>query len=97
VIRIHSERKGPEAVVIDTTGLPKLAARESVVSLETVATERPSLDEASAHPVSPFAQLAAASWPNRTEEDQKQTRHAVVRTRLERRPITHSPTIIRTY
>lgn len=89
VIRIHSERKGPEAVVIDTTSLPMLAGHEDVVAPATVTAQELPLDQASAHPVSPLAQLAGASGPNRTEEGQKQTRGTVVRTGLERRPISH--------
>ena len=69
VIRIHSELKGPEAVVIDTSKStigPMLAAREEIVAPQAAIPSESTPDEvfcASGHA------LAPAGRCQRTEED----------------------------
>jgi hypothetical protein len=63
-IRIHSDRKGPEAVVIDTSKSmigPVLAAHEDMIAPETVTSEEAPVREAWARPDAPTLQRVDAN------------------------------------
>jgi hypothetical protein len=88
-IRIHSERKGPEAVVIDTsksTIEPTLAASGDMVAPQVVTPHKSPLDEAFTDPDTLSPQQADANEQNKTHQGQLQTNRKVMDARLERRP-----------
>jgi hypothetical protein len=96
VIRIHSELKGPEAVVIDTSSAaiaPMLAAHEDLVAPQTVTPQEAALEEAFAHPgAAPLPLQADTNKQKKTGEGQRQTSRKVTEARLGRRPIlVHRP------
>jgi hypothetical protein len=93
-IRIHSELKGPAAVVIDTgqSGIGPIAAQRIVVSPEVVPSES-ALVTAEAQPYAGLAshvataRLAVNSNEQRTSESQRQNAHRVRAASLARRPV----------
>jgi hypothetical protein len=90
VIRIHSELKGPDAVVIDTsrsTVRPLLAVREDIVAPQAVTPSESTLDEAFAHLDAPLRPQADVSEQRKTGEGQQPTSRKFMEARLERRRI----------
>jgi hypothetical protein len=90
VIRIHSELKGPEAVVIDTSESmirPILAAHEDTGIPQTVIPSEWTLNKAFAGLDAPLRPQAGANEQNKREEGQQQTRRKFVGARPKRRPI----------
>jgi hypothetical protein len=74
VIRIHSELKGPEAVMIDTgksTIGPMLAARQDIVTPQAVTPSESTPDEAFAHLDVPLRQQAEVNEQKKTGEGQR--------------------------
>jgi hypothetical protein len=85
VIRIHSELKGPEAVMIDTgksTIGPMLAARQDIVTPQAVTPSESTPDEAFAHLDVPLRQQAEVNEQKKTGEGQQQTSREVMEARL---------------
>ena len=71
-IRIHSDWKGPEAVVIDTSKsmlAPMLAVHEDVVAPQAVSSEEAAIDNASAPSETRMSQQTEASELTQTRED----------------------------
>jgi hypothetical protein len=71
-IRIHSDRKGPEAVVIDTSKsmlAPMLAVHEDVVAPQAVSSEEAAIDDASAE--TRMSQQTEASEQTKTRRSNK--------------------------
>jgi hypothetical protein len=89
-IRIHSELKGPEAVVIDTTSsrMASVHAREDVVVRQAVAPSESVADEAFAQrDASSRLQLVADG--QRTGEAERQGARKLKAAELESRPTSH--------
>ena len=87
-IRIHSDRKGPEAVVIDTNKsmlAPMLAVHEDVVATQAVSSEEAAIDNASAPSETRMSQQTEASELTQTREDR--TSRQVAEARKERRTV----------
>lgn len=90
VIRIHSELKGPEAVVIDTSKStigPMLAAREEIVAPQAAIPSESTPDEVFSHLGTPLRPQADVNEQKKTGEGQQQTSRKAMEARLERRPI----------
>ena len=87
-IRIHSDRKGPEAVVIDTGKsmlAPMPAVHEDVVAPQAVNSEEAAIGEASAPSETRMLQQTEASEQTKTREDR--TSRQVAEARKERRTV----------
>jgi hypothetical protein len=85
-IRIHSDRKGPEAVVIDTSKsmlAPMLAVHEDVVAPQAVNLMEAVIDDASAQSETRMSQQTEASEQTKTRGDR--TSRQVAEARKERR------------
>lgn len=90
VIRIHSELKGPEAVVIDTSKStigPMLAVREDIVAPQAAIPSESTPDEVFPHLGTPLRPQADVNEQKKTGEGQQQTSRKVMEARLERRRI----------
>jgi hypothetical protein len=87
-IRIHSDRKGPEAVVIDTSKsmlAPMPAVHEDVVTPQAVNSKEAVIDDASAPSETRMSQQTEASEQTKTREDR--TTRQVAEARKERRTV----------
>lgn len=87
-IRIHSDRKGPEAVVIDTRKsmlAPMLAVHEDVVAPQAVNSKEAVVDDASAPSETRMSQQTEAGEQTKTREDR--TSRQVAEARKERRTV----------
>ena len=87
-IRIHSDRKGPEAVVIDTsksTLAPMPAVHEELVAPRAVNSEEAAIGDASAPSETRMSQQTEASEQTKTREDR--TSRQVAEARKDRRTV----------
>ena len=95
VIRIYSERKGPEAVVIEPSKSmigPTLDAHEETVAQQTVLPSEWTQNEALAELDTPLRPQIDANELNKREGGQHQTSREVMGARVKRRPILiHRP------
>ena len=90
-IRIHSDRKGPEAVVIDTSKsmlAPMPAVHEDVVAPLAVNSEEAAIGDASAPSETRMSEQIEASEQTKTREDR--TSRQVAEARKERRTVLNS-------